>query len=142
MAVMSQVIQGKRFWPNPFSSERKHFVGTVSNEGFRFMRNVSYLNSFLPLIKGRVSSSDTGAVIDITMAGNPCVALAFMALVSFFGFILTGIISAPASDLLVVVGIIGGLILGYTGYTLGFKTQEAVDMQFLTDLFAHNELKS
>ncbi|MHC1742327.1 MAG: hypothetical protein AB9873_04750 [Syntrophobacteraceae bacterium] len=84
---------------------------------------------------------DTGAVIDITMAGNPCVALAFMALLSFFGFVLTGI-SAPVSDLLVVAGIIGGLILGYTGYTLGFKTQEAVDRQFLTDLFAHKKLKS
>lgn len=136
MDILSQVAQAKRkFWPNPFSADRKPFVGTVSTDGFRFIRNVCYLNSFLPQIKGEVSASNGGAVIMVTMTFNPVIGLAFMAAPAFLGFFLTTIASTPHSVAPMIVATAGGKVFGYVAYTLGFKTQEIIDRRFLTNLF-------
>lgn len=138
--ILAQVVQAKRaFWQNPFSAGRKHFVGFLSIDGFRFVRNVYYLNSFLPQIQGKISGSGDGSIIVVTMACNLGVVFAFMAALAFLGFFLTSIISPPVSALTVMAAAMGGLVLGYIAYTLGFNTQGVIDRRFLVNLFSQDE---
>ncbi len=130
---LSGEVQRKRtFWPNPFASDRKRFIGSMSDGSFRVTRNIYYLNSFLPSIKGRITESKTGSIVHITMIGNPAVIVAVMVLPGFFGFILTTLFTEPR--FLVTAAAIAGLILGYCAYTFAFTVQQAIDKKVLTDV--------
>ena len=54
-------------------SPTKEFSGTVSNDGFQIQKNISYRNSFIPVIEGIVESSESGTIIDIKMRLNTIV---------------------------------------------------------------------
>ncbi|WP_316348919.1 hypothetical protein [Desulfuromonas acetoxidans] len=141
--ILSQVVQAKRaFWPNPFSDGRKHFVGFLSIEGFSFVRNVYYLNSFLPQIQGKISESGDGSIIVVTMACNLGVVFVFATALAFLGFFLASIISPAVSALTMIASAMGGLVLGYIAYTLGFNTQEVIDRRFLVQLFPQDGARS
>jgi hypothetical protein len=134
--VLSGVVQPNRFRRNPSSVNRKHYVGTVSKERFRFIRNVSYLNSFLPTIKGTFDSSSRVTRIVITMAGNPCVVISMTAVFAFFGYFLLSVLMGLFPGLLVISGSLVIGILGYAIYTLLFKAESNSDRLFLTKLFS------
>jgi hypothetical protein len=130
---LSSEVQLKRtFWPNPFASDRKRFIGSMSDGSFRVISNIYYLNSFLPSIKGMITESKTGSVVSFTMMGNPAVIVGFMVLPAFFGFILTTLLKEPR--LLVTAATVAGLFLGYCVYTFGFMVQKAIDKKVLTDV--------
>jgi hypothetical protein len=46
------------------------FFGKVKNYSFNLQRNISYRNSFLPTIRGRIEAAATGAQITVTMFIN------------------------------------------------------------------------
>lgn len=48
----------------------KEFNGTVNGNEFQIQKNISYRNSFLPIIEGRIKSTKDGAIIDIKMRLN------------------------------------------------------------------------
>jgi len=54
------------------------FVGYVKEDSFSLKRNIRYRNSFLPLIRGRIVSTETGTQVKVTMFMHPVVAV-FMA---------------------------------------------------------------
>lgn len=62
-------------WPEPGSPP---FLGKIENDSFRLRRNIRYRNSFLPLIRGQVSSRGVGSRVSVTMSIHPFTAL-FMA---------------------------------------------------------------
>ena len=61
----------------PRAGERPPFIGEVDGDHFEFYRDIRYRNSFLPRIKGHVSSYPRGTKIDVTMYLHPLV-LVFM----------------------------------------------------------------
>jgi hypothetical protein len=136
MEKLSRVVQPKNFWPNPFSQDRKQFEGIVSKGRFRMVRNIYYLNSFIPLIKGRFGSSDSGTRIIITMATHPFVILTFGLVFAFFGYFLFTFLMELISGMFVILGC---LALAYTICTLAFKRESALDRKFLVKLFSERD---
>lgn len=59
--------------PRLFSSEKgpQRFEGTVADGRFRMMRSVRGRNSFRPVIAGAVTSSTTGARVDVRLQLHP-----------------------------------------------------------------------
>jgi hypothetical protein len=139
MEKLSRVVQPKRFWPNPFSDDRKQFEGCVTKEGFRVVRNIYYLNSFIPLIKARFGSSDSGTRIIITMATHPFVILTFGLVFAFFGYFFFTYLMELISGMFVIIGC---LALAYTICTLAFKRESALDRKFLVKLFSEQNKAS
>jgi hypothetical protein len=134
-----QVVQPKKFWPNPFSDERKQFQGTVSKDNFTAVRNIYYLNSFIPYIKGRFDSSDNGTKIIITMATHPFIIITFALVFAFFGYFLFTFLMGLIFGTFVIIGCIA---LAYTICTLAFKRESALDRRFLVKLFSKEEKAS
>jgi hypothetical protein len=137
MHALSQVLQSSRsFWPNPFSDERRHFVGTLTKEGFRVVRNIYYLNSFLPEIKGIIKSSEGVTNVKITMIGNPWILISFIAVFAFFAFFLMIYLSPTVmSNLWMVLGTLVAGGLGYLTYTFAFAVNVGMDRNYLLGLF-------
>ncbi len=141
--AFSQVVQSSRpFWPKPFSDDRRHFVGSVSEKGFTVVRNVYYLNSFLPEIRGVFEPSVGGTSIKVTMIANPFVLAAFVAVFAFFAFFLTFFLSIrTGAKLWVILGVLAGGGLGYLIYTSAFIVNVAMDREYLLDLFLNQKGK-
>jgi hypothetical protein len=139
MLKLLQVIQPKKFWPNPFSDDRKQFEGTVSKDGFRAVRNIFYLNSFIPFIKGRFDSSDNGTRIIITMSIHPFVVVTFALVFAFFGYFFFTFLMELVSGIFVISGC---LALGYTVCTFAFRRESAVDRNLLVKVFSEQDKAS
>jgi hypothetical protein len=135
--ALSQEVQPSRpFWPNPFSNERRHFVGSVTKKGFRVIRNIYYLNSFLPEIKGTIESSGGITSIKITMIGNPWISICFIAVFAFCAFFLMLYLPTQAisNSWLGLTTSVAGL-LGYLTYTSALSVEMAKDSNYLMALF-------
>jgi len=132
---LSKEVQCKEpFWPNPFADDRKRFTGSISDGSFRVIRNIYYMNSFLPSIKGRISESKTGSVVSFTMAGNLPIATAFMLVAAFGGFFLTTLFMQPL--FIITAATVAGLYIGYCLYTFGFMITQAADKKALADVLS------
>jgi len=134
--VLSGVVQPNRFRGNPSSVNRKRYVGIVSKERFRFIRNVSYLNSFLPTIKGTFDPSSSVTRIMISMTGNLCVLISMAAVFTFFGYFFLSVLMGLFNGSLVISGSLAIGTLGYVIYTFLFKVESNSDRLFLTKLFS------
>jgi hypothetical protein len=136
---LSKEVQCKRpFWPNPFADDRKKFKGFLSGGTFRIIRNIYYLNSFLPTIKGNVSESKTGSIVSVTMNSNLAVLTAFMLVPAFGGFFLTTFFTQPGFVITAVT--VAGLLIGYCLYTFGFMMEQAIDKKVLTDVLSKKNM--
>jgi hypothetical protein len=51
------------------------FIGSVSDDWFKIHRDIRYRNSFLPMIRGRVTPNGFGSRVDVTMSLHPLVGL-------------------------------------------------------------------
>jgi hypothetical protein len=139
MLKLLRVIQPKKFWPNPFSDDRKQFEGTVSKDGFRAVRNIFYLNSFIPFIKGRFDLSDNGTRIIITMSIHPFVVVTFALVFAFFGYFFFTFLMELVSGIFVISGC---LALGYAVCTFAFRRESAVDRNLLVKVFSEQDKAS
>lgn len=132
---LSKQVQCKRtFWPDPFADDRKRFIGSMSDGSFQVIRNIYYLNSFLPSIMGRISESNTGSIVSFTMIGNLAVVTAFMLVAAFGGFFLTTFFMQSVS--MITAATVAGLFIGYGVYTFGFIIEQAIDKKVLTDVLS------
>jgi hypothetical protein len=46
-------------------------IGTIDNNTFRVRRDIHYRNSFLPLVRGRITPTSTGSHISVKMFIHP-----------------------------------------------------------------------
>lgn len=139
--ALSQVVQPSRpFWPNPFSEARRHFVGSITKENFRIVRNIYYLNSFLPEIKGIIETTKGATNIKITMIGNFLILICFVTVFAFFAFFfLVNLPTSPLASLWVVLGSLAAGGLGYLTYTFAFALNVAMDREYLLALFLNQK---
>ena len=56
------------------SSDGPPFVGSVANDSFRLRKDIRGRNSFVPLVRGRITSTDHGARVSGVMFLHPLVA--------------------------------------------------------------------
>ncbi|HLW54059.1 MAG TPA: hypothetical protein VKW06_14575 [Candidatus Angelobacter sp.] len=70
-------------WWSPDPAGRP-FKGTSNSNSFKVRRYISYRNSFLPVVWGRLIPTSTGTRVNVTMIVHPFVAL-------FMGFWLVGV---------------------------------------------------
>jgi hypothetical protein len=63
---------------HPSRAPGELFFGRVEQNSFLIHRNIRYRNSFLPIIRGRISASKRGTRVDVLMYMSPIVA-AFLA---------------------------------------------------------------
>jgi hypothetical protein len=60
----------------PFNkAEGAPFIGSVLDDSFKMRRNIRYRNSFLPMIRGRISSYGVGTRVSVTMFLHPVVVI-------------------------------------------------------------------
>jgi hypothetical protein len=135
--TLAQVVQSSRpFAPNPFSQERRHFVGSIGEADFKLVRNVYYLNSFLPEIKGLFEPSGAATKINITMSCNPLVLVSFVAVFAFFAFFLMVYLPMGVmSDALMVLSTFTAGGLGYLVSVFAFALNMTRDRDYLFALF-------
>ncbi|MEN2413072.1 hypothetical protein [Flavobacterium mesophilum] len=50
-----------------YNSYTKPYIGTMSHNNFKIKRAISYRNSFLPIIEGKITSDISGSKINIKM---------------------------------------------------------------------------
>jgi small-conductance mechanosensitive channel len=132
-SLSGEVQRKSTFWPNPSGDDRKRFIGSISDGNFRVVRNIYYLNSFLPSIQGGIFESKAGSVVSFTMTGNLAVVIAFMLVAAFGGFFLTTLFMQSA--FVITAATVGGLLIGYCVYSFGLMIQQAIDKRVLTDIF-------
>ena len=138
--TFEQITQvSKPFIPNLFSRERRYFLGNVDKKGFKVIRNISYLNSFLPEIKGAFEPSISGTNVKITMIGNPIIIVALVAAFAFFAFSLMVYLPIElVSKFWMLFGVLGGGGIGYLIYIVAFSVNMTIDKNYLMALFANH----
>jgi len=131
---LSQVIQSRQSIQTN-AEVRKHFVGNINKESFKIVRNIFYLNSFIPTIKGVVEATNRGANIKIAMTGNPCVLLAITAAFSFLPFFLMIMFAeANVTTLYLLIGVLGGGSVGYFFYIVLLGLNMNIDKKYLQQI--------
>lgn len=109
-------------------SDTKDFEGRLNGNEFEIKRIISYRNSFLPIIRGKIETFGTGTQITINMRLHVAVMI-FMAV--WFGFVglffIASLSSAGISETLLYP--LGMLIFGYAltmgGYLFeSYRTKE------------------
>jgi hypothetical protein len=70
----------------PFNrAEGAPFIGSVQDDSFKMKRNIRYRNSFLPMIRGTISSYGVGTRVSMTMFLHPAVAIFMIFWLSMVG---------------------------------------------------------
>lgn len=145
-ARLDEVVEPKKLRWAFFSRDHKPYQGTFNTEKFDVSRIIHYRNSFLPMIKGRISTDMGQTRIDITMQLHIFVIafmivwFGFVGMFSFglFGAFLFGGETAPEFSFLFAP--LPFFIFGYCLTTLPFKYEARKSRQFFQDLFNDNQL--
>lgn len=140
VAALSEYVEPKRFWRNPFSDNYKSYQGSVSAEGFRILRIIHQYqrNSFLPVIKGRLHPMTRGTHVEITMSLHPFVAVFTVLWLSFAGTGLLAGVTAWLTEPRDVMSLmpVAMFAFGYLLCTLSFKWEARKERRFLTELLS------
>jgi hypothetical protein len=90
----------RRMWPfgNPVTAP---FTGSILDESFKIQRDIRYRNSFLPMIRGRVTPDGFGSRVEVIMFIHPLVAL-FM--IFWLGMVAFGAFSIRSASSLIPAG--------------------------------------
>jgi hypothetical protein len=124
-----------RWW----SSSGKKYQGEFSHSDFKIWRIISYRNSSLPIIEGRITPSTSGSRIAVTMRLHKFIAV-FMAFwlsgasALFVGFVMAAMRGKiePLPDLLIPLGL---LIFGITLPSCSFWWEAKRSKPFLLETF-------
>lgn len=123
-------------------SDAVPFLGNVTSERFKIVRNIHYRNSFLPIIRGRFRQGHAGIVISVTMSLHPFV-MAFMAVwfggvvlgtIMLIGALLSGKTRFEISMLILFALPVGGWAMVYFGFWIEAKKARSI----LTETFGRN----
>ena len=136
-------IRGFR-WLQKGSASDRRFTGKISESGFDIEPNITYRNSFLPTIKGRIESD--GIVSRIHLQ------LRLHAFFRVFGFIWI-LIVIPVSITIIVAKITSGESVPFQRYSIllvfvlavfigGFKYESIKSRKFLIKLLEAEEVEN
>ena len=88
-AALDAVVEPPK-WFRWRSTSGKKFYGEISNDNFKIWRIISYRNSFIPIIEGKITPTISGSSIAVTMRLHWFVAL-FM--LFWLGGVSTGVVT-------------------------------------------------
>lgn len=121
----------------------KPYRGAVTGQTFRMIRNINYRNSFLPIIKGRVTSISGQTEVVVSMRPAAFV-LVFMAIwLGMTGLVCIGIIVAGIAQSRQILdnGFSPAVIIPFVMFAFGsgltlfaFKSESIESKGFLADL--------
>nr|WP_320048887.1 hypothetical protein [uncultured Desulfuromonas sp.] len=122
---------------------KKPFEGKFSENGFRVKRVTHYLNSFIPIVKGRFRQSLKGTTVTVQIFPHP-ISCFFIFAVTIFGLIFgaaVGSFSSKQTSLVLVLPVILGLV-SYIAVWCGFwfeakKTKKEL-LQLITETGGHH----
>lgn len=120
------------------SGDNPPFIGTVEGDHFRLYRDIRYRNSFLPRIRGRVSSAPGGTNIDVIMYLHPLVLLFMLFWLTGIGFgVVSTLRDAKGASALVPLGMFAfGVALTLGGfYPEAFKARRILERQIATEFY-------
>lgn len=95
------------------------FIGSVQDESFELRRDIRYRNSFLPMIRGRITPNGVGTRVCVTMLIHPLVAI-FM--IFWLGMVAFGAISMRSASSIIP----GGMFIFGVALTVGAFVPEAI----------------
>jgi hypothetical protein len=95
------------------------FIGSVQDESFKLRRDIRYRNSFLPMIRGRITPNGVGTRVCVTMFIHPLVALFMIFWLGMVGF---GAISTRSTSSIIP----GGMFIFGVALTVGGFIPEAI----------------
>jgi hypothetical protein len=117
----------------------KPFEGKFSENGFRVKRVIHYLNSFIPILKGRFSRSLEGTTVTVQMIPHP-ISYFFVLAVTIFGLIFgyaLGPLSSKRTSLVFILPVVFGMV-SYIVVCCGFwfeaKQAKKELMQLITKI--------
>ena len=144
---MVQFVEPRRFWTRSlFRGERsKTFEGEVSATDFNIRPIISYRNSFIPIIKGTVSSTQNGSKIKIEMNLHPFVKYFVtmwlgMVGMGFFALCISMVESSSFSPLFLTP--VGMWLFGYFLAKKGFDYESKPALQALERIFKMPAIQS
>jgi hypothetical protein len=123
----------------PLQQRSKPFEGSITDEHFEISRVISYRNSFLPRISGRIRQGSQGATIEATLALHVVVMIFMIVWLLGVGcaalVVLSAAIGAGTFELFGLIPI-GMFVFGVLLCTLGFNFEAAKAKSLLKQLFA------
>jgi hypothetical protein len=120
----------------------KPYQGEIGEHSFEMMRIINYRNSFLPLIKGRISSEPIGSKIEVEMSLHPVVfvfMLVWLGMVGQFGVLLLIATIAEGTFEPAALIPVGMFIFGCLLPLIGFKPEAGRSKKFLQQLLQTDE---
>lgn len=136
---LSEVVDPIRTSSVWFETRNQFFEGWVSKDQFQITRIIWYRNSFLPIIYGRFSPTETGVKIRIVMTLHPIILLFTANFVLALGaFVLPGLYrlittTATLGDFLTKPMAI--ILLVYVAFTFAFGIEAVIASRELERLF-------
>jgi hypothetical protein len=142
--VLEGLVQPKRFFldPDPATPDRRPFAGRIDGGAFKFQRVITGRNSFLPIIVGRVTPGEGGAVIRGHMRLAIPVAVV---MTGFMGATLTAAFNGLPRELashniraacvFAFLPLFGALLIG-----IGYYPEKHKAMRLLVDAFEQNRV--
>ena len=94
---LRDATESRRLFSGRPTLGEKTFIGSVTEGEFRITRAISYQNSFLPIVRGRIEQVGEGTRVEISMRLSPLV-LAFMCFwLAFAALFFVGFLAASLS---------------------------------------------
>src|SRR4051812_2739104 len=127
------------------SNTKKAYEGSVSQSHFEVASNISYRNSFLPIIHGKILPQGSGSRIHIRIQMNLFITGFMVFYLGYISYLGIGFIKRMVEEDKFYPGIIGIIIFFALGYGLMltfFKLESKKSKKFFAELFqANNNLK-
>ena len=141
IAVVDPPPQGIQF---QWKRSEKPYKGQIGEHSFLISRSISYRNSFLPQIEGRIHAQGRGSQIEIEMKLHPIVLIfmcVWLSMVGQFALMFLWVLFQEEFDpfFLMPVGMfLFGLLLPF----IGFLPEAQGSKKFLMELFQAQEENS
>lgn len=134
-----------RNWFTGINSSNLYFGGTLSETGFQIRRNISYKNSFLPEIEGKIEALRFGCTIELKLKLN--ILAMIIGSVWFLGMLIASIgvlsvyfTSAPADKDMGMFIPVFMIIVGAPFFIGFFKYESNKARRFLKELLDASEV--
>ncbi|MCT7958581.1 hypothetical protein [Laspinema palackyanum] len=140
MRVVEPPPQGIQF---QWKRSEKPYQGQIGEHSFKISRIISYRNSFLPQIEGRIQPHGRGSQIEIKMKLHPAVMIFMCVWLGIVGqgvLMFLAVLFQEEFDPLFLIPV-GMLIFGLALPWVGFLPEAKGSKQFLIELFQAEEKK-
>jgi len=135
--TLLEVVDPRQILPWDAKNSAKPYQGEIGDRAFQISRIISYRNSFLPLINGRITPEETGSKIEIFISLDPLVfifMLVWLGMVGNMGilFLLATLGEGNFEPAALIP--LGMFLFGFLLVFVGFKPEAAKAKKFLREL--------